>query len=287
MSAASLPLTVAAAWAFAVTLAVAAAGRSIGARARAVAALRPGGASVDGTLDASATRRTVPTWVGLAVLSLVSRCIRSRSGLSIRPARSDERLAARVGGAVLGGLPVLAVAPRFAPIAVLVGVAWPSVRERKARRASTDALARALPETADLLVLAVGAGCNIPLALAAVARRADGPVASAVREALDEVAAGRRLADALHDLPARHGEVLRPLTAALESSERYGTPLLTTLERLAAEVRLARRRRAEEVARRLPVKLLFPLVTCTLPAFGLLTVAPLLASALHALRLDA
>ena len=37
--------------------------------------------------------------------------------------------------------------------------------------------------------------------------------------------------------------------------------------------------RAEEAARRVPVKLLFPLVLCVLPAFALLTVAPLLAGA--------
>ena len=45
------------------------------------------------------------------------------------------------------------------------------------------------------------------------------------------------------------------------------------------------RRRAEEAARRVPGKLLFPLVFCTLPAFALLTVAPLVASALESLRL--
>ena len=74
-------------------------------------------------------------------------------------------------------------------------------------------------------------------------------------------------------------------TAALVASERYGAPVAAGLERLAGEVRRDRRRRAEEAARRVPVKLLFPLVGCTLPAFGLLTVAPLIAGALRALRL--
>src|SRR4051812_1318732 len=55
--------------------------------------------------------------------------------------------------------------------------------------------------------------------------------------------------------------------------------------RLAAAARRSRQRRAEEAARKLPVQLLFPLVVCILPAFGLLTVAPLIAGGLRALRL--
>lgn len=280
----SLALPVAAAWAVAVLLGVVTAGRRVSTRARAVSVLVTRDPLTDAAPPAPRRRVSVPTWVGLGGLA-VARTVLRRARSPDRA--DDERLAARVGGALLAGVPAAALAPRFAPFAALVGAGWPVVADRRARRNAADAVARSLPETADLLVLAVGAGGNIALALAAVARRGDGPVAAAVGEALDEVAAGRRLADALHDLPARHGEALRPLTAALESSERYGTPLLTTLERLAAEVRLARRRRAEELARRLPVKLLFPLVTCTLPAFGLLTVAPLLASALRSLRLDA
>jgi tight adherence protein C len=72
----------------------------------------------------------------------------------------------------------------------------------------------------------------------------------------------------------------------LLASERYGAPVGAGLERLAAEVRADTRRRAETAARRVPVKLLFPLVVCILPAFGLLTVAPLVAGALRSLRLS-
>ena len=66
----------------------------------------------------------------------------------------------------------------------------------------------------------------------------------------------------------------------LVASERYGVPLTEGLDRVAREARLERRRRAEERARRLPVLLLFPLVLCVLPAFGLLTVVPLLVGSL-------
>ena len=54
-----------------------------------------------------------------------------------------------------------------------------------------------------------------------------------------------------------------PLITALVASDLEGTPLVPALERLAAEARLDRRRRAEEAARKVPVELLFP--SCVAP----------------------
>jgi len=145
-----------------------------------------------------------------------------------------------------------------------------------------------LPEVIDLLGLAVAAGLTAPLAVAAVGRRGPGALAAALGEASAEaIRRGRRLADVLDDVPAAlgtGGDGARPLLAALADSSRHGTSLGPSLERLAAEARTARRHRAEERARRVPILLLFPLVTCTLPALGLLTIAPLAVGALRDLR---
>ena len=156
-----------------------------------------------------------------------------------------------------------------------------SARRRRRREA---ALAADLPEVVDLLAVAVGAGLTVPLAVAAVGRRSRCLLARELAAVAEEAAAGRRRADALDDLPARAGEAVRPLAAALAACERYGAPIGPTLATVAAEARDAERRRTEQAARRLPVLLLFPLVLCVLPAFALLTVAPLLADALAALR---
>ena len=141
-----------------------------------------------------------------------------------------------------------------------------------------------LGDVIDLFALAVGAGLTVPLALEAVARRFPGELGAHLAAL---VAPGRdeRLSDALDQLPAVAGEPVRPLAAALAASERYGAPLGGPLGRLADDARRRQLRRAEERARRLPVLLLFPLVLCILPAFALLTVAPLLASSLRELRL--
>jgi tight adherence protein C len=157
-------------------------------------------------------------------------------------------------------------------------------RPRRFARAP-DAVLDELPDVIDLLLLAVGSGRNVHLAVRAVASRAP-PVLGAALGAADRRAAhGVALADALEDIVVELGEVARPLVVALTSSLRYGTALLPSLERVAAEARADRRRRAEEAARRVPVKLLFPLVACILPAFAALTVLPLLAGTLESLRL--
>lgn len=191
----------------------------------------------------------------------------------------------RVGVALVAGAVGLLLLPAAALPAALVAWALPGLGVRRRRRRHLAAIAADLPDVVDLLVLAVGAGLTVRLAVAAVGRRSPGPLGAELARALDEADLGRRLADALDDLPERAGEATRPLVGALIASERYGAPLGAGLERLAHEVRADRRRRAEEAARKIPVKLLFPLVSCTLPAFGLLTVAPLIASAVRSLRL--
>ena len=188
---------------------------------------------------------------------------------------------AAVGGAILA----FAVAPPLAPVVPAVAWAVPRLRSGSEARRRLRRLEASLPEVVDLLVLAVSAGCNVPLALAAAGRRGTGPVAAELRRVSAEAARGRRLADALDELPAVAGEPTRSLATVLAGCERYGTPVLPALQRLADEVRLQRQRRAEAAARRVPVTLLFPLVVCVLPAFALLTVAPLIAGALRELRL--
>jgi tight adherence protein C len=156
-------------------------------------------------------------------------------------------------------------------------VLWllPAVRVRAQRRRRAEAILNETPEVVELLRLAVTAGFNVRLAVDAVSRHGEGIIADRLAVARRRVDRGDRLADALVAL-ADLGEPVRPLLDALLSNERYGAPIVPALERVADEARIVRRRRREEAARRVPVKLLFPLVFCTLPAMGLLVVVPLI-----------
>jgi len=235
--------------------------------------------SDSGTTADQPARASLGASLGAIVERLGSAVLR-RCG---RPAPADT--ARRLGSALLVAAFALVLVPPAAVPAGLMAWSLPVLRARRAHRRRLAAIAADLPDVVDLLVLAVGAGLTVRLAVAAVARRSPGPLGAELARAGHDADLGRRLADALDDIPARAGEATRPLVAALIASERYGAPLGAGLERLAHEVRADRRRKAEEAARKVPVKLLFPLVSCTLPAFGLLTVAPLIASAVRSLRL--
>lgn len=190
----------------------------------------------------------------------------------------------RVGLMAAVGLLGLLVAPTATPgIAV---VAWLLVRRqnRKARQRSRDAVTRAIPELIDLIRLALDSGCTIPLAFIAIAGRYQGSLAGDLAVVARDLTEGQGTANALEGLLARVGEPVRPLCAALLAGERYGLPTAAMLDALAIEARATRRRYDEQRARRLPITMLFPLITCTLPAFALLTVVPLLASGLQAVR---
>jgi tight adherence protein C len=205
----------------------------------------------------------------------------------VAPARSpaDEADDRRAGWAVLAGLGLLAVAPPLAAVPVVWSVAAPAVAARRRQAATEGRLHDQLPDVVDLLTLTAGAGLPVGAALEALGDRPGGPLGAALARAGAHVRHGGSTAEALALLSAA-GPGARPLVDALAQHDRYGSPLLPALERVAIEARARRRRRAEEAARRLPVTLLLPLVLTTFPAFVLLTVIPLLAGSLGSLSLS-
>ena len=149
------------------------------------------------------------------------------------------------------------------------------VDERQNGRLRPEAVAL----TADLLAMAGSAGLTPYLAIEVAVRFGPAPVAERLDAALSAAASGLSLADAL-DAEARHSAALQPLLALLAASERSGAPVAAPLVRLAAATRAQSRRRAMARARTVPVRLLFPLVFLVLPAFLLLTVAPVVLASL-------
>lgn len=160
-------------------------------------------------------------------------------------------------------------------LAGVVGLAGPMIRRVDARRRAA-ATSSAVPDLVDLFLVAASAGRPVAGSLLVVASRAPPAVAPALRSARDRFRRGQALVECLGQLGAELGPAGEPLTGALQQAAATGAPLVPLLEGVAAAARDARRRRAQEVARRLPVTMLLPLVACILPAAILLAVVPVL-----------
>ncbi|GIU86215.1 MAG: hypothetical protein KatS3mg009_0730 [Acidimicrobiia bacterium] len=208
---------------------------------------------------------TVARVAGRAVVAVRLRAVRPRARAG-RPA-GPRRLAAHLHARWRDRL-------RHPGLRVVGRVAGAPVRLARERRRREAVLAE-VPVVVDLVGVAVAAGCT-PYRAVAVAARWSPPRVAPVLERVVQVADlgagfGRALRVAGRAVPELHA-----LTEALRVSSELGSPAGPALARVAAEVRADVRRRAEARARTVPVRLLFPLVFCVLPAFVLLTVVPAL-----------
>jgi pilus assembly protein TadC len=211
-------------------------------------------------------------WGALAAAPVAMRARRQCVDLRLRPLRPVRAVPARPAPVLFGR-----VVDPLSESAVGRVLAGASARHRARRDGA--ALGAELPVTLDLLGVAVGAGCTPYLAVDMAARWAPPGMAARLAGVQDACALGATFAEALDDVAAR-SPPLRPLADALLASDRLGAPVGPALARLAAEQRAELRRHAETHARRVPVRLLFPLVFVVLPAFGLLTVIPTLLAGL-------
>jgi tight adherence protein C len=156
----------------------------------------------------------------------------------------------------------------------------PELKNASCRRRATAVGPDVIALTADLLAMAMAAGLTPYLALQVLVRFTPGPVAGRFAAALSAADSGSALADAL-EAEAESTPGLAPLLVLLAASARSGAPVGPALGRLATATRAQARRRAMARARTVPVRLLFPLVFLVLPAFLVLTVAPVVLASLN------
>lgn len=165
----------------------------------------------------------------------------------------------------------LAIVAAAAAIGALIPDATVLQRTQR-RRQATD---RELPETLDLLALTVQAGLGLEQALREVVDDVPGPLGEELDRMLREQQLGRSRRDTLTALRERtDSDDLANLAGALLHAEQLGTPLTSTLQTQARELRRHRRALARERAGKAPVKLLFPLIFGIFPAMFVIIIGP-------------
>lgn len=145
-------------------------------------------------------------------------------------------------------------------------------------RARAERIRQAVPAALDMMVLSVEAGQSLNLAVLETSnelRHAFPDLAAELAQVHLELRAGKSRADALRRLGERNKEPeLRKLANVLIDADRFGTSLAPALRSHAKYLRARMKQQAQESARRIAVKLVFPVFFLIFPSVLLVTLGP-------------
>jgi tight adherence protein C len=194
-------------------------------------------------------------WMGVKILSTIVLGI-GVGLLMLVVGRVQLALLFGIAGAGLGYM-----APEF----------WLGGRAKK----RSFAMVLQLPDALDLLTISVEAGLGFDAALAKVVEKMEGPLVNEFRQALAEIRMGRTRRDALRDVVARaNSQPISNFIGAIVQAEQLGVPIAKVLQIQSQQLRIERRQRAEELAAKAPVKMLFPMVGCIFPTIFIVILGP-------------
>jgi len=147
-----------------------------------------------------------------------------------------------------------------------------AVMEKRMRRIFRD-----LPYAIDLLTLSTEAGQDFSSAMASVVEKGSpGPLRDELRIVTQEVTLGKTRADALRSMAERVDlPEVTSFVLALGQAEQLGTGVANVLRVMAEQTRVKRWQLAEEMAGKVPVKLMAPLIACIFPASFIVLFVPL------------
>jgi tight adherence protein C len=186
-----------------------------------------------------------------------------------------------IGGLVLGIVGATALGlSGFTTIVVgalftFVGFLLPdSLVSSKAEDRQKEIL-NSLSDTLDLLTISVEAGLSLNAAIAQVVHNVPGQLSSEFARMLQEIQLGVSRSEAFRHLAERTDvDELNAFALAMIQADVFGVSISSVLRTQAQQLRIKRRQRAEAKAQQTPVKIVFPLILCVLPALFVVIIGP-------------
>lgn len=187
-----------------------------------------------------------------------------------------------IAALILGGFGIMVFLTTPVPqlfiltiILFIIGFFLPDILVYNAGIKRQEAIQLELPNILDQLLISVEAGLGFESAMARVASNSPGPMAQEMSRALQEMQLGRSRAEAYMALSERSSvSDLKSFVRAVVQADRYGIGIVRVLKAQASQMRVKRRQRAEEKAMKLPVMVLFPLLTFIFPVLFIIILGP-------------
>jgi tight adherence protein C len=186
-------------------------------------------------------------------------------------------VAGLVGGILLAALLPIAALLKigFVVLFTLIGYVLPGAQVSTMAAKRQRAIQKQLPDVMDLLTISVEAGLGFDAALSQVTKNVPGPLAEEIGRLLQEVHIGSSRAEAFRHLGDRTTvPELQSFTLSMIQADLVGVSIANVLRAQSKELRQKRRQRAEELAQKIPVKLLFPMIFLVLPALFVIILGP-------------
>ncbi len=140
-----------------------------------------------------------------------------------------------------------------------------------------------LPDALDLLTISVEAGLGFDAAVTEVVQKWDNDLAKEFGAVLAEMKLGKSRREALKAMAKRIDiPEMRVFVGAIVQAEEIGMGIGRALSIQAEQMRLRRRQRAEELAHKAVVKILFPMVFFIFPAIFVVLLGPAVPSVIQA-----
>jgi tight adherence protein C len=176
--------------------------------------------------------------------------------------------------AVVGGLHLPGYRIFMIGMAIVGFVLPDSVVNRKVQERQKEIL-KTLSDTLDLLTISVEAGLSLNAAIAQVVQNVPGVLSAEFARMLQEIQLGVPRSEAFRHLADRTDvDELNGFALAMIQADVFGVSIASVLRTQAQQLRIKRRQAAEAKAQQTPVKIVFPLVLCILPARFVVIVGP-------------
>jgi tight adherence protein C len=163
-------------------------------------------------------------------------------------------------------------------LCALLGFYLPDIWINRKGEERRQKILQSLPDALDLLVICVEAGMGMDGAINKVAQELGigSPELSDEFHLMNmELRAGKQRTVALKNLALRTNlDEISSLTTLLVQTDKFGTSMAEALRVYSESYRTQRYQRAEEMAAKLPVKMVVPLIFCIFPSLFLVILGP-------------